>query len=98
MARSAVAPAPWRLSREETPASFLEWKRTLLVSLCSYSEFSPFLGEGISWRRKSKANPLRGFVDDPFDLPGSKTAAQKVVILELMLGQISAFCPIIVPL
>ncbi|XP_063962181.1 uncharacterized protein LOC135155833 [Lytechinus pictus] len=96
MTQSAEAPAQLRsLSRYETPESFLEWKRSLMMNLCSYTDFLPFLSESISWQRKSKANTVRGFVDDSFDVAGGKTAAQKVVVLELMLGQISASCPII---
>ena len=44
------------------------------------SNFSPFLAEGFTWAKKTKAEPLRGFADD---------------FLEPMLGQIANYCPII---
>ena len=48
------------------------------------------------WEKRTKNNPLRGFHDDPEDHEGTKrTAAQKTTHLELMLGQIANFCPII---
>ena len=45
----------------------------------------------------STAQPLRGFTDDGEDVPTAKrqTAQQKVNFLELMLGQIANYCPVI---
>ena len=47
--------------------------------------------------KKTKANPNRGFVDDTRSVPSEsrKTAQQKAVMLDLMLGQIANFCPVI---
>ena len=47
--------------------------------------------------QKSKTNPNRDFVDDGVDVPEARrrTATQKVIHLELMLGQIANFCPVI---
>ena len=45
----------------------------------------------------STAQPLRGFTDDGEDVPTAKrqTAQQKVNFLELTLGQIANYCPVI---
>ena len=49
------------------------------------------------WGKKTKAEPLRGFTDDGEDVTEANrlTAQQKVNFLELMLGQIANYCPII---
>ena len=49
------------------------------------------------WGKKTKAEPLRGFTDDGEDVTEANhlTAQQKVNFLELMLGQIVNYCPII---
>ena len=57
--------------------------------------FAPFLVETFQWLKASRANPLRGSMDDPEDQENRRTAAQKLTHLELMLGQITNFCPII---
>ena len=53
--------------------------------------------EGCQWGKKTKTTPLRGFVDDTDAVPADKrkTAQQKVTMLELMLGQIANYCPVI---
>ncbi|KAK3719573.1 hypothetical protein QZH41_006795 [Actinostola sp. cb2023] len=59
--------------------------------------FAPFLVEDASWGKKSKADPLRGFVNDGEEVPTARrrTAQQKSTMLELMLGQIANYCQII---
>ena len=59
------------------------------------ASFAHFLLPNTTWLKKTRAAPLRGFVDDPVDAPNRRTAAQKVAQLELMLGQIANFCPVI---
>ncbi|KAK3748513.1 hypothetical protein QZH41_008577, partial [Actinostola sp. cb2023] len=53
--------------------------------------------EDASWGKKSKADPLRGFVNDGEEVPTARrrTAQQKNTMLELMLGQIANYCQII---
>jgi len=55
-----------------------------------YNNFAPFLAEGVTWLKKMKAQPLRGFEDNGEDIAAPKrlTAQQKASFLELMLGQI----------
>ncbi|XP_041472468.1 uncharacterized protein LOC121421741 [Lytechinus variegatus] len=95
MAQSAEAPAHRCLMKDETYESFVLWRQSLLHFLQTYSEFTPFLVRDCSWHRKSKLKPFRGFHDDSVDLPNRKSAAQKAILLECMLGQISIYCPVI---
>jgi len=59
--------------------------------------FAPFLAEGVEWGKYSRDAPLRGFTPDVDPVPEvmRRTAEQKVCMLELMLGQIANYCPII---
>ena len=68
-----------------------------MYTLSLDSNFAPFLAEDATWGKKTKARPLRGFTDDGEDVPTAKrqTAQQKVNFLELMLGQIANYCPVI---
>ena len=59
--------------------------------------FAPFLIEGATWAKKSRTAILRGFRNDGEPIPEARrrTAQQKVSHLELMLGQIANYCPVI---
>jgi len=87
----------WCLSKVETINSFENWKQNLLHCLSLDNNLAPFLAEGVTWLKKTKAQPLRGFADAGEDIAAPKrlTAQQKVSFLELMLGQIANYCPII---
>jgi hypothetical protein len=91
------APKQWCLSKLETINSFENWRQNLQYTLSLDPNFAPFLVVGSVWLKKAKASPLRGFEDDGEDVPQAKrrTAQQKVTLLELMLGQIANYCPII---
>ena len=97
MASTHRAPKQWCLSKSETINSFENWRQNLLYTLSLDSNFAPFLAEGFMWGKKTKADPLRGFTDDGEDVAEANrlTAQQKVNFLELMLGQIANYCPII---
>ena len=98
MASAPRAPKQWCLTKHESITSFENWRQNLIYTLTLDANFAPFLAEGCTWEKKTKANPLRGLIDDP---PGTtppdsrRSALQKVTMLELMLGQIANFCPII---
>ena len=94
---STRAPKQWSLGKTETITSFESWRQNLLYILSLDPNFAPFLAEGFTWAKKTKAQPLRGFNDDSADVPEAKrlTAQQKAIFLELMLGQIANYCPII---
>lgn len=91
------APKQWCLTKNETINSFENWKQNLQYTLSLDTNFSAFLVDGATWEKKTRTTPLRGFVDDDGDVPEARrrTAQQKVTFLELMLGQVANFCPII---
>ena len=91
------APKQWSLTKDETITSFESWRQNLLYTLSLDNIFAKFLEQGVVWQKKTADCPTRGFSDDSSDVPASSrlTAAQKTVQLELMLGQIANFCPII---
>ena len=92
---SSRAPKQWQLTKDETINSFTSWKENLLYTLSLDANFSPFLEDGYTWNKKSTSSPNRGFVSDPTDQLGGRTALQKCAKLELMLGQIANYCTII---
>lgn len=97
MAATHRAPKQWCLSKIETINSFENWKQNLLYTLSLDNNFAPFLADGSTWQKKTRAQLLRGFQDDGEAIPAARrrTAQQKADLLELMLGQIANYCPII---
>ena len=97
MAATSRAPKQWSLKTREILNSFENWKHNLIYTLSLDPNFAPFLVEGVKWEKKTKANPLRGFGNDGEPIPEAQrlAAQQKVSYLELLLGQIANFCPII---
>ena len=91
------APKQWSLGKSETVTSFESWRQNLKYTLALDSQFAPFLAEGFVWEKKTKSSPLRGFTDDGADVPSlsRRTAPQKVQMLDLMLGQVANYCPVI---
>ena len=83
MASTHRAPKQWCLSKVETINSFENWKQNLLYTLSLDSNFAPFLGDGFTWLKKTKAQPLRGLESDDETVPLSRrlTARQKAYIL-----------------
>jgi hypothetical protein len=97
MATTHRAPKQWSLSKSETVSSFENWKHNLQYTLSLDPNFATFLVDDFKWGKKTKASPLRGFTNDNEQVPEAKrlTAQQKATMLELMLGQIANYCPII---
>ena len=91
------APKQWSLSSNETITSIDAWENNLKYILSLDPNFAEFLTDGSSWGKKTNATPLRGFSNDPESVPAARrrTAAQKVTHLEMMLGQIANYAPII---
>ena len=93
------APKQWALTKTETVTSFENWKQNLQYIMSLDPNFAPFLQSTASWKKKTKSDANRGFQDDSADEVADaskrKTAAQKVSQLELMLGQIANYCPVI---
>lgn len=97
MAQTYRAPKQWCLSWHETLNSFKSWKENIIYTLSLDPDFTDLLKDDVTWLKKSPENPLRGFVDDATTIPVAtrKSATQKVCKLELLLGQIANFCPVI---
>ena len=59
--------------------------------------FAAFFGDNATWQKKSTTSPTRSFTNDDKDVPfaSRRTAQRKCTHLELMLGQIENFCPVI---
>ena len=91
------APKQWRLTKNETITSFESWRQNLQYTLSLDANFATYLVDGATWLKKTSTNPVRGFTDDGEGVAQQlrRTAAQKVTHLELMLGQIANFCPVI---
>jgi hypothetical protein len=77
--------------------SFEAWRQHLQYTLSLDPNFAGFLIDGFTWQKKTNAQPLRDFADDGEDVAEAnrRTAAQKCIHLELILGQIINYCPII---
>ena len=96
MAATHRAPKQWCLSKVES-INFENWKQNLIYTLSLDNNFAPFLADGFTWLKKTRGQPLRGLQNDGESVPLAHrlTARQKVNFLELMLGQIANYCPII---
>ena len=94
---SGRAPKQWCLTKHETINSFENWRQNLTYTISLDPNFATFLVEGVSWQIKNKQTPLRGFTNDGEEVAEAKrlTAPQKVALLDLMLGQVANFCPVI---
>ena len=91
------APKQWSLTKNESITTFEAWRQNLQYSFSLDDNFTPFLADNFTWQKKSFTAPLRGLTTDEEDVPTSRrhTAIQKNVHLELMLGQIANFRPVI---
>ena len=91
------APKQWSLTKRETITSFEAWRQNLQYTLSLDPNFACFLADDVTWPKKTNNIPLRDFEDDGEDIPARtrRTAQQKCTHLELMLGQIANYCPII---
>ena len=97
MASSTRAPKQWCLTKIETVNTFANWRQNLIYTLSLDKNFAPFLVSGTKWEKKTKTTTHRGFANDGEEVieANRKTREQKVSMLELMLGQIANYCPII---
>ena len=88
-------PKQWCLTKHETINTFENWRQNLMYTLSLDENFTDFIAADAKWERKAKASPNRGFTRDPEGTTPRQTAAPKVTQLELMLGQIANYCPVI---
>ena len=91
------APKQWCLTKQETVNTFENWRHNVLYILSLDNNFTDFLSEDARWQKKAAAHPHRGLTSDADDVPAGirRTGQQKAYMLELMLGQIANYCPII---
>ena len=89
------APKQWSLTKVEDANSFGSWKENLKYTLSLDANFALFLVSGFKWNKDYKSDPNRGLTADAETVNNGKTAEQKVIQLNLMLGQIANYCPII---
>ena len=94
---SKRAPKQWSLTKNETITTFEVWRQNLQYSLSPDANFAPFLADTFTWLKKSSTASNRGLESDGDDVPTTRrrTAFQKNLHLDLMLGQITNFCPVI---
>ena len=86
------APKPHKLTETENPSSFETWKDNLIFHLTMDGSFEEFLEDNYTWNLASVAH--RGLSNDPAG-EGGKTAKQKEALLQLMLGSIASYAPVI---
>ena len=95
MANTQRAPRQWCLTKIETVNSFENWRQNLIYTLSLDTNFTQFITTDAKWGKKCASQPNRGFTDDDVIASGGRTALQQVYMLELMLGQIANYCPVI---
>ena len=81
---------PWKLSKTETLSSFENWKFVLINSLRHDNAYRTYLNNVKTWQRK-RTSATRGFTN----IASGKTAENQTDDLELMLGTIASYCPVI---
>ena len=86
-------PKPERLTENESITSYTSWKENLKYNLSINKDFAPFLEPTFTWRKPSVTS--RGLIDDADPIPEDrrKTAAQKCIQLDHMIGYIAQFSP-----
>ena len=91
------SPKQWSLTKNETITTFEAWRQNLQYFLSLDVNFAPFLAHNFTWLKKSSTAPNIGLEPDGDDVPTTRrrTAFQKNLHLDLMLGQIANFCTVI---
>ena len=95
MATLPRAPKQWQLTKIETITSYESWRQNLIYVLSLDENFVPFIDA--TWEKQTAANPQRGLPKDGTAVPEAQrlTPAQKEAHLDLLLGQIANFSPVI---
>ena len=89
-------PKLYKLTTNETLTSFEAWKQNITFTLSLNPKMAPFLISGVTWNKADDDDPYRGLTDDAADAGANRmTKEQKVTQLELMLGMIAIYCPVI---
>ena len=93
MNKTPVAPKQRELTRVESITSFNAWRDNFLYVLATNKNFERFLTPNASWGRFSSTDLNRGFTDDTGE--NAVTKEEKVKQLNLFLGQIANYAPVI---
>ena len=94
MANTQRAPKQWCLTKTETVNSFENWRQNLIYTLSLDTNFTQFITTDAKWGKKCALNQT-GLTDDDVIASGGRRALQQVYMLELMLGQIANYYPVI---
>ena len=86
-------PKPERLKENETITGFASWKQNLKYNLSLNNDWAPFLEPDFEWSKPS--TPNRGVAADGDDVDANrrKTAVQKGIQLDRMIGYIAQYSP-----
>ena len=91
---SRFAPKTRCLTDVETPSTFETWKENLVFNLTIDGSFEEFIQEEFKWGPATTT--YRGLTNDDEEIFGPKrTAKQKEAYLQLMLGSIASYAPVI---
>ena len=92
--KTPVAPKQKELRTIETITSFNAWRDNFIYILSINKNFARFLTPNTTWGKFSSATPNRGFTDDT-EGDNRVTKEEKVKQLDLFLGQIANYAPVI---
>ena len=86
-------PKPEKLSENETITGFASWKQNIRYNISLNNNWAPFLEPAYTWSKKSVTN--RGLVSDGdgVDENRRKTAVQKCIQLDRMIGYVAQYSP-----
>ena len=87
----AKAPKPWKLTEEESFASFTNWQGNITFVLQQEATFLPYLQPDVKWEKSDVEN--RGLQSDAEGVTDALSAAQKAAHLNQMLGLIAQWVP-----
>lgn len=83
----------WALSKKETSSTFKNWRSNIAYSLSLNLDFSDFFEPGFTWEEKTHDNPTWGLIAGTGE--HARTAVQRAGALEVMLGQIACWAPVV---
>ena len=86
-------PKPEHLTEDTTLTTFKKWQNNMLYNLSQNNDFAPYMEPTCEWQKASTTN--RGLTSDEqtVDAAQRKTALQKNIILERMLGFVAQYSP-----
>ena len=97
---TVLAPKQWSLTKTGTIPSFESWRQNLVYTLNLDSNYTQFLVSRVHWEKKTMQSPTVVFkmMLKLYKRPVARrrrTKEQKVTLLEMFLGQIPNYAPII---